>query len=136
MFSIYGVGANITDTSDNKLQCSAITHKVVESKSGPVHKTNFTARDKTSPIPTDVNVMMMEGKGIGFKINGEDEKEHKRLGSSISKASLADTPVRMMRKDTQQWLRFKFNLAEDHLDVHYQGADVRTLEQEVNEEIH
>ena len=70
---------------------------------------------------------MMEGLGIFFKIDNEKEEEHKHYDTSMTKASLAATPVRMMIKGSQRWLRLNFSLAEDHLGVHYQGADVRTL---------
>ena len=58
-------------------------------------------RDRKDPMPTDVQAGMEEGKMIVFIINGDEEeakRNHMLEDPSISKASLATTPLRMMIK--------------------------------------
>ena len=54
----------------------------------------------------------------------------------MTKESLAAKPVRMIIVEKQLWLRFDFDLAEDHLNVYFQGEDVSKIEAQENEEIH
>ena len=58
---------------------------------------------------------MGENKGIGFMSDGDAGEENYHSDSAISKSSLSAKPVRWMLKDTQRWLKFGYNLAEDHL---------------------
>ena len=96
--------------------------------------TYFAIRQYKSPF-TDFKVEWLNGC-IGFDIDGKYSRKHELYDDTMSKESLAAKPVRIMTEDWQWWLRFGYNLAEDHLDVHFQGVDINTLMPEDDNEIY
>lgn len=96
--------------------------------------TNFTIRDKDTPVFKDIMVGLADGEFIALIIDGGEPEMHE--DSSMSKQSLAAKPYELTLEDSQKMLEIGFNLSMDRLTVKYQGVDIDKLKAIASKSIH